>query len=203
MEIALFGTSADPPSVGHQQILAWLAQHYDKCVVWVSDNPFKQHQATLTQRLAMMALTIQDLGSAYPNLELHPDIANSRTIYTVELARQRWQNAHFTLVVGADLLPQLPKWYRSADLLSQVKLLVMPRHGIEITPALIAPLLAMGTIITIAPTAIADVSSTAYRHHHDRTVIIPAVSRYIESAQLYRCPTLSDRLNSPAVTDLG
>ena len=58
MNIALFGTSADPPSIGHQQILQWLDLHYDRVWVWVSDNPFKTHQASLSDRLKMMELTI-------------------------------------------------------------------------------------------------------------------------------------------------
>ncbi|MEY2856531.1 MAG: nicotinic acid mononucleotide adenyltransferase, partial [Cyanobacteriota bacterium] len=52
--IALFGTSADPPTIGHQTILQWLSQHYDRIVVWASDNPFKQHQTPLKFRSEML-----------------------------------------------------------------------------------------------------------------------------------------------------
>ncbi|MFN3926093.1 MAG: nicotinate-nucleotide adenylyltransferase [Pseudanabaenaceae cyanobacterium] len=189
MEIALFGTSADPPSIAHQQILRWLGEHFAKCVVWVADNPFKQHQAGLAHRLAMMELTIRDLGSSYQNIELHPEIADRRTIYTVEKAKELWQGADFYLVVGADILPQLPKWYCAQDLLAQVKLLVIPRHGIEITPELLAPL---GTTVTIAPATIAPVSSTAYRHYHDPSLVVPAVAKYIEQAGLYQSALVSE-----------
>lgn len=34
MDIALFGTSADPPTIGHQGILQWLSGRYDVVVVW-------------------------------------------------------------------------------------------------------------------------------------------------------------------------
>jgi nicotinate-nucleotide adenylyltransferase len=185
-EIALFGTSADPPSIGHRSILAWLAQNFDLCVVWVSDNPFKQHQATLEQRLAMMELTIADLQREASNILLAPHIAHSRTIFTVEKAKQIWRSANFTLVIGADVLPTLPKWYRSADLLSQVKILVMPRAGIPITAEQIRTLEDRGTSVAIAPVVIPDVSSTAYRHHHDKGVIIPSVAKYIEQEKLYQ-----------------
>ena len=47
MKIALFGTSADPPTVGHKMIIEWLSQNFDKAVVWVSDNPFKYHETSL------------------------------------------------------------------------------------------------------------------------------------------------------------
>ncbi|MCS6815631.1 MAG: adenylyltransferase/cytidyltransferase family protein, partial [Cyanobacteria bacterium] len=54
MDIALFGTSADPPTVGHQAILLWLLEHFDYVAVWAADNPFKSHQASLHHRLAML-----------------------------------------------------------------------------------------------------------------------------------------------------
>lgn len=188
LSIALFGTSADPPSRGHQQILTWLGEHYDKCIVWVSDNPFKQHQANLCQRLEMMHLTIEDLPEVIENVELHPHIAHSRTIFTLELAQKIWTNAQFTLVVGADLVPQLPRWYRSHDLLSQVNLLVMPRIGQELLPADIDKLEAMGAKVTVAPAQIANVSSTAYRNHHDRNLVSARVSEYIQRHGLYGVP---------------
>ena len=53
-QIALFGTSADPPTSGHQAILLWLSQRFDKVVVWASDNPFKTHQTLLEHRMAML-----------------------------------------------------------------------------------------------------------------------------------------------------
>jgi nicotinate-nucleotide adenylyltransferase len=40
-KIALFGTSADPPTAGHKTILSWLSQNFDWVAVWASDNPFK------------------------------------------------------------------------------------------------------------------------------------------------------------------
>ena len=42
MKIALFGTSADPPTAAHQTILQCLADHYDQVAVWASDNPLKK-----------------------------------------------------------------------------------------------------------------------------------------------------------------
>jgi cytidyltransferase-like protein len=61
--IALFGTSADPPTSGHQAILNWLSQHYDLVAVWASDNPFKSHQTPLEHRSRMLRLLIEELNS--------------------------------------------------------------------------------------------------------------------------------------------
>ena len=58
MKIALFGTSADPPTAAHQTILQWLSDHYDQVAVWASDNPFKENQTPLSHRMTMLALLI-------------------------------------------------------------------------------------------------------------------------------------------------
>lgn len=43
--IALLGTSADPPTRGHQVLLEGLLNRYDHVATWASDNPLKQHDA--------------------------------------------------------------------------------------------------------------------------------------------------------------
>ena len=110
-KIALFGTSADPPTVGHQTILHWLSQHYDRVVVWASDNPFKKHQTPLEYRSTMLQLAIKDLKSRH-NIELHPELSDRYTLITVNKARSKWgQEVEFTLVIGSDILPQIKSWY--------------------------------------------------------------------------------------------
>ena len=191
MNIALFGTSADPPSIGHQQILQWLDNHYDHVLVWVSDNPFKTHQASLSDRLKMMELTIAAIQPPAQTISLHPEISNPRTINTVEQARQILPHANFSLVIGGDLVPQLPTWYRAQDLLNQVKLLVVPRQGVTIFPEDIDRLVNMGTEVAIAPSSISipDVSSSDYRNNGNSSVIIPTVAAYIQQESLYAWQT--------------
>ena len=191
MNIALFGTSADPPSIGHQQILQWLDNHYDRTIVWVSDNPFKTHQASLRDRIVMMELTIAAIQPPAQTIGLHPEISNPRTINTVEQAKQIWQDANFTLVIGGDLVPQLPTWYRAQDLLNQVNLLVVPRQGVTILGDDIDRLINMGTEVAIAPdsTSIPNVSSSDYRNNGNSSVIIPTVAAYIQRESLYAWQT--------------
>jgi len=191
MNIALFGTSADPPSIGHQQILQWLDRHYDRVLVWVSDNPFKTHQASLSDRLKMMELTIAAIEPPAKAISLQPELSDPRTINTVAKAKQIWQGATFSLVIGGDLVTQLPTWYRAQDLLSQVKLLVVPRQGVTIAQTDIDRLVQMGTDVAIAPdsTSIPNVSSSDYRNNGNSSVIIPTVAAYIQRESLYAWQT--------------
>ena len=120
MKIALFGTSADPPTVGHKMIIEWLSQNFDKAVVWVSDNPFKYHETSLEQRSIMLSILIKNIESNQNNIYLHQELSSRRTLETVELARKKWNDAEFTLVIGSDLVKQLLSWYQIEKLLQLV-----------------------------------------------------------------------------------
>ena len=90
-QIALFGTSADPPTSGHQAILLWLSQRFDKVVVWASDNPFKTHQTLLEHRMAMLSLLIEEINAQKANIALHPELSSRRTLETLKnISRTRW-----------------------------------------------------------------------------------------------------------------
>jgi nicotinate-nucleotide adenylyltransferase len=139
----------------------------------------------------MMELTIAAIQPPAQTIGLHPEISNPRTINTVEQAKQIWQDTNFTLVIGGDLVPQLPTWYRAQDLLNQVNLLVVPRQGATILGDDIDRLVNMGTEVAIAPdsTSIPNVSSSDYRNNGNSSVIIPTVAAYIQRESLYAWQT--------------
>jgi nicotinate-nucleotide adenylyltransferase len=182
--IALFGTSADPPTIGHQTILQWLSQHYDRIVVWASDNPFKQHQTPLKFRSEMLQLAIRDLG--LNNISLHPELSDRYTLITVHKAREKWATKiEFSLVIGADILPQIHGWYHIKELLEQVKVLIVPRLGYEINAADLTDLQYLGGEYAIANLDAPQVSSSTYRVQQDQSLVTPGVRDYIEQRNLY------------------
>lgn len=182
--IALFGTSADPPTSGHQTILNWLSQHYDRVVVWASNNPFKTHQTPLEHRSAMLLILIEEINWRQ-NMSLYPELSSPRTLETFEKAKSLWPDAELTLVIGSDLVKQLPTWYRIEELLPQVQLLVIPRPGYQVGEADLEVIRQMGTQIAIADLDAPSVSSTAYREKGDPQALTPRIEDYIHREQLY------------------
>ena len=55
----------------------------------------------------------------------------SRTLRTVRRLQQDFPGQAFSLVIGADLLAELPSWHESAELQRSVPLLVVGRAGFE------------------------------------------------------------------------
>ncbi len=187
LHLALFGTSADPPTAGHQAILAWLSQRFDWVAVWAADNPFKGHQTPLPHRMAMLRLLLEDLDLPQQNVQLHPELSQPRTIHTVELAQQQWPQAQLTLVIGSDLGGQITSWYRSADLLRAVNLLIVPRPGYPLSEAGLEALRQQGAQVAIADLMGLETSSTAYRERGEHHGLTPPIEAYIHREHLYPC----------------
>jgi nicotinate-nucleotide adenylyltransferase len=202
MKIALFGTSADPPTIAHQEIIIWLASQFDRVAVWAADNPFKEHGASLIQRSQMLELLI---GEVIPSIDTHaqvyPNLSSRRTVETLSIAQTIWSDAKFTLTIGADLVTQLPKWYRIGELLTQVDLLIIPRDGNPIDKTDIDILINLGARISFAPLTTPPVSSTIIRtiKSHNITVdreiqgLTSAVATYIQQHSLYNKPSLVEK----------
>jgi len=188
MRIALFGMSADPPHRGHYEILRWLADHFDHVAVWASDNPFKDHQCPLRDRAIMLELMIRDIPTPEGKIALHEDLSHRRSLTSVRYAREIWPNAELTLVVGSDLVEQLPRWYKAQELFQQVKILVVPRPGYELSDAALQAVRDQGGDIDVANIAKTfDISSTYFRRTEDPDALSKSVRDYIDQNNLYPC----------------
>ena len=61
--IALFGTSADPPTIGHEKILEELSNIYAFTISYVSNNPNKKHKENISIRSKLLKILIEDLDN--------------------------------------------------------------------------------------------------------------------------------------------
>ena len=62
--IALFGTSADPPTIGHKKILEELSKIYTFTISYVSNNPKKNHIEHISIRSHLLKTLIEDLDNS-------------------------------------------------------------------------------------------------------------------------------------------
>jgi len=183
MTLALFGTSADPPTAAHGDILQWLSDRYDRVLVWAADNPFKAQQTPLPLRQAMLDLLVRDLNC--PNVEHHPELSFPYTLHSVQAVRDRWPNEPLTLVVGSDVIAKLPHWYQAEQLLQQVTLLVLQRSGVVIDREDWQTLRRLCRRLELANYRGPQVSSSAYREQRDTQQLLPAIAQYIQQQGLY------------------
>jgi nicotinate-nucleotide adenylyltransferase len=192
VEIAIFGTSADPPTLAHLTILSYLSSHYDLVAVYASNNPFKQHGSNLEQRTQMLKLLIEDLQLTTTNVQLTPEISDRYSLNTVAKAREKWgKQDQFTIVIGTDLANQIFSWYQAEKLWRQVKILLIPRQSYILDKSVINRITEITPDLKIADMMIPPFSSTDYRQNHNPHILTDKVKAYIEQQGLY----LDDRDN--------
>jgi nicotinate-nucleotide adenylyltransferase len=125
--VALFGTSADPPTHGHRALLEGLLRHYPHVATWASDNPLKRHTAPLPLRMALLQALVEGIGD--PRLSLVQELSSPWAMQTLERARERWPQRQPVFVIGSDLIGQVPRWRSAEQWLPGCRLAIAPRQG--------------------------------------------------------------------------
>ena len=183
MEIALFGTSADPPTRGHQVLLEGLLQRFSRVATWASDNPMKQHGAPLALRSALLAALVRQIGD--PRLEHRQELSSPFAIETLARAQAHWPGAELVFVVGSDLAPQIPRWRQAGALLPHCRLAIAPRQGWPLQPAAIAALEQLGARIEPLAIPVPGTASSQLRQAPDRRHIPSGVWPLLLEHNLY------------------
>ncbi len=181
--IALFGTSADPPTFGHQALLKELSKLFPKVVTWASDNPMKNHFASLSQRHQLLQVLVQDLD--IPHLELNQQLSSPQTIRTLEIAMRFWPQEELILIIGSDLTAQIPAWHQSEVLLQKARLGIAPREGWPLSTSDIKNLQSMGAKVDLLPLTIPASASSKIRSQLAVTEIPDAILPFILKDNLY------------------
>ena len=132
MRVGLLGGSFNPAHAGHRHVAALALRRLRLDQVWLlvsPGNPLKPRSgmAPLPQRLAG-ARRIAD-GRRVLATGIEAAWHTSFSIDTLRELRRRFPLVRFVWLMGADILPQLPRWRRWVELLRRVPLAVLPRPG--------------------------------------------------------------------------
>ncbi|MEL7352166.1 MAG: nicotinate-nucleotide adenylyltransferase [Cyanobacteria bacterium P01_A01_bin.116] len=187
--VALFGTSADPPHLGHRGILDWLSEAFDHVAVWAAENPYKPKQSPLADRAQMLRLLIETLPNQ-DRVGVYQSLSDRYTIYSIARAQQLWPKATFTFVVGADLIAQLPSWYEADQIFAKADILVFPRPGHPIEGSALEALQKKAQVAIAHPPQQHNIASSRYRQSTCDDVpsdLPPVIRDYITQHNLYPC----------------
>lgn len=137
MHIGLFGGTFDPIHLGHLILAERVRDEAGLDAVWFLPSYQPPHKAgrvisrfDYRTDMASLAIIGQPAFRVEPiERELPPP---SYSVQTVAELKARHPEAEFSLIVGADCLPDLPKWHQPQALLKQAGLLAVPRPGTEL-----------------------------------------------------------------------
>ena len=181
--LALFGTSADPPTRGHQALLEGLLQLYPRVITWASNNPTKNHSAYLNHRIELLAALVDTIAD--PRLELHQSLSSPWTVITLERAVARWPDADLVVVIGSDLAGQLPCWKRAKDVLCQSRVAIVPRAGWPLQPSELEIIEQLGGKLDLLSLEIPAYASSEIRRHLTFDQVPCAVRKLLLKHNLY------------------
>ena len=181
--IALFGTSADPPTLGHEALLSELTKIFPKVITWASDNPDKKHQIPLLKRTQLLRLLVKKIS--HPKLELVQELSSPRTIHTLKKAFQLWPESSFIFVIGSDLALQVPKWLNAKSILSKVRIAIAMRDGWPISEIQLEEIKNLGGEIEILPFKIPESSSSQFRERPQKVLVPQEIVPLLLEENLY------------------
>jgi len=167
--IALFGTSADPPTLGHEALLNELTRFFPKVITWASDNPDKKHQIPLLKRTQLLRILVKKIS--HPKLELIQELSSPRSIHTLKKAFQLWPEASFSFVIGSDLAVQVPKWLNAKSILNKATIAIAMRDGWPISDQQLDEIEKLGGEVDLLPFRIPKSSSSNFRERPQEGLI--------------------------------
>jgi nicotinate-nucleotide adenylyltransferase len=182
--ICLFGGSFNPPHVCHVLASTWaLAALPIDELWWVPtwQHAFGKQLESFEHRFELVRRAIEPFGNRMQVTDVEAELGGeSRTIRTVrELSRQH-PHHRFSLLVGEDLVDQMPRWQQWGELSQLVDVFVIGRWGTR------SPGIDSGFALpSLSSTAIRDAIRRA-DHAWLATRVPAAVLDYIHAEQLYR-----------------
>jgi nicotinate-nucleotide adenylyltransferase len=133
--IAILGGSFNPPHVAHLMAAYWTLATRDVSEVWLLPayaHPFGKALAPFEDRVRMCELAsrgVRGVAVCTAERELADDPLVGKTVRTLEHLVAKHAGYEFSLVVGADILPDTDKWHRWDRVKELARIVVVGREG--------------------------------------------------------------------------
>ena len=128
--IALFGTSADPPTIGHEKILEELSKIYPFTISYVSDNPSKKHKEDISIRSHLLKTLIEDLDN--PKILFNQEVSSQWAVESIKKCKKIYEFDNLDFVIGSDLIQDIFYWKNFKKILNEESFLIILREGYPI-----------------------------------------------------------------------
>ena len=125
--IALFGTSADPPTIGHKKILEELSKIYSFTISYVSNNPKKKHIEDISIRSHLLKTLIDDLDN--PKILFNQKISSQWAVESIKKCKEIYKFNNLDFVIGSDLIKDIFYWKNFDKIILEVNFFIILREG--------------------------------------------------------------------------
>jgi len=186
--IALFGTSADPPTIGHKKILEELSKTYAFTISYVSNNPKKKHIEDITIRSHLLKTLIDDLDN--PKILFNQKVSSQWAIESIKKSKAIYKLNNLDFVIGSDLIKDIFYWKNFDKIILEVSFFIILREGYPIESNTLKMLETYKVKFKISTIKIPKISSTKFRLNFNYSNLPPSLIDFVKKNNLYESTKL-------------
>jgi len=186
--IALFGTSADPPTIGHKKILEELSKIYAFTVSYVSNNPNKNHKEDISIRSYLLKTLIEDLNN--PKILFNQNVSSQWAVESIKKCKRIYEFNNIDFVIGSDLIKDILHWKNFDKINKEVSFLIILRDGYPVESNTLEVLESCKVKFKISTIKIPKISSSKFRSNFNYSNLPTSLIDIVKKNNLYESTKL-------------
>ena len=186
--IALFGTSADPPTIGHKKILEELSSIYSFTISYVSNNPQKKHIEDISIRSYLLKTLIEDLDN--PKILFNQSISSQWAIESIKKCKEIYEFNNLDFVIGSDLIKDIFYWKNFDKIILEVSFFIILREGYPVESNTLKMLETYKVKFKISTIKIPKISSSKFRLNFNYSNLPTSLIEIVKKNNLYESTKL-------------
>ena len=181
--IALFGTSADPPTIGHKKILEELSKIYAFTIGYVSNNPSKSHIEDISIRSHLLKTLIEDLDN--PKILFNQSVSSQWAIESIKKCKEIYEFNNLDFVIGSDLIKDICCWRNFEKIVKEVNFFIILREEYPIESSTLKMLENYKVRFKISTIKIPNISSSKVRLNFNYSNLPTSLIDIVKKNNLY------------------
>ncbi len=181
--IALFGTSADPPTTGHEKILEELSKIYAFSICYVSNNPNKKHKEDISIRSKLLKTLIEDLNN--PKILFNQSVTSKWAVESIKKCKEIYEFDNLDFVIGSDLIQDIFDWKNFDKIINEVSFYIILREGYPVESNTLKMLETYNVKFKISSIKIPNISSSKLRLNFSYSNLPKSLIEFVKKNNLY------------------
>ena len=181
--IALFGTSADPPTIGHKKILEELSRIYAFTISYVSNNPKKKHIEDISIRSHLLKTLIDDLDN--PKILFNQSVSSQWAVESIKKCKEIYKFNNLDFVIGSDLIKDIFYWKNFDKIILEVSFFIILREGYPVESNTLKMLETYRVKFKISTIKTPNISSSKFRLNFNCSNLPSSLIDIVKKNNLY------------------
>ena len=186
--IALFGTSADPPTIGHKKILEELSKIYAHTICYVSNNPNKKHKEDIAIRSHLLKTLIEHLDDH--KILFNQSVTSKWAVESIKKCKKIYEIDNLDFVIGSDLIQDIFCWKNFEKIIKEVSFFIILREGYPVESNTLKMLETYRVKFKISTIKTPNISSSKFRLNFNYSNLPTSLIDIVKKNNLYESTKL-------------